>query len=169
MEYLEFDKNIRDSFDNVYAIHMKLKANEIIPNLLLFFESMGFSISASGDEPIDINDIDKAYLEKYYINRNDSFITIELVGKEFKFQLFLEHENSISLWFNDSGNQAITSQSFDYIKGIMRALSLKYKTTVYFVNEGEATFRYKIYGCNENGQYSSFDINNLAVCAKKVQ
>lgn len=51
----------------------------------------------------------------------------------------------------------------------MTELSFNFKRTVYFVNEGESTYRYKIFHIDRDGREAQYDLSGFSQCAEQIR
>lgn len=168
MEYSKFNSTIRDMFDNVYAIHWKESSLDHIREVIEYLRSRGNSVLFYTPHSNPSENIDFAYIERYFNGKEDDFPSLEVKFDDFKLNCFLEFEPTISFWFNDSSDSKLTEGKFSLLKKLMKDLASKFDRTIYFVNEGESTHRYKIFKVSNEAVESDYDLNDISKYAEKL-
>jgi hypothetical protein len=168
VEYLEFNNTVRDMFDNVYAIHWKHSSLEHIQELVEYLGDSGNQVRYYTPDTNPVERVDFGYIERYFQGKETDFPSLEVEIDDFKFNCFLEYESTISLWFNDSSDSDINVDRFNFIKNIMRQLALKFDRTMYFVNEGESTYRYNLFKITSDAEESDYDLSEISKYAEEI-
>ena len=152
-------------FDNVYAIHWKRSSLEHIHELIEYLRNSGSHVRYYTPDTDLTESVDFNYIERYFEGKVTDFPSLEIEVGDLKLNCFLEYESTISLWFNDSFDSEVNVDRFDLIKNTMRELALKFDRTVYFVNEGESTYIFKI---TSEGEESDYDLSDISKCAEEI-
>lgn len=167
MEWNFFNNTVRDRFDNVFAIHWKNSSIEHIIDVINFFKNTSTLINVSS---LTISDnFSKEYLQRYFNRKEEDWASFELNIDDTHFQCFFEFKNSLSIWFNDGGDNSLSEFKFDNIKKLMKILAKTFKRTMYFVNEGESEYRYKLFHIEPDGNIYNYDIENYSKITEKVE
>ena len=155
-------------FDNVYAIHWKDSSLAHIRELVPYLKSSGYQVRFYTPDTELTEYVDFDYIERYFGGRDSDFPSLEIKIDALKFDCFLECKSTISFWFNDSSDAEVNEDRLRLIKSTMRELALRFERTVYFVNEGESTHRYKIFKITKNGLETDYDLSDISKCAEEV-
>jgi len=163
VDYLKFSESVRDIFDNVFAIHWKGSSLDHIKALTDHLRKRSGSRVRyyTPDSKLSEN-IDFEYIGRYFQGKEDDYPCLEVEIDGLKLNCFLEYEKSLSLWFNDSSEMIVTAERFDLIKRLMTEFATTYERSVYFVNEGESTHRYKIFKISSEAVESDYDLSDIS-------
>lgn len=168
MDYLKFSENVKDKFDNVYAIHWKESSLDHIKTVIEHLRKIGGRVQFYLPDSDLSENIDFEYIGRYFHGKETDYPCLEVQINGLKLNCFLEYEESISLWFNDSGDTTITAKSLNLIKRLMIDLATTHKRTVYFVNEGESTHRYKIFSISSEAVESDYDLSDISKYSEEI-
>ena len=169
MEFTEYSSNARDYFDNVYAIHLKNSSIKCIKKLVAYFERKGGEVKYSDINSENSNKIDYEYIERYYAGKEEDYPLLNITINNIHLNCFLEVRETLSLWFNDSGDMELNEKKYNEIKSIMRELAIIFERSIYFVNEGEPNYRYKLFKYNNEGVESEYNLKNKSSYIERVK
>lgn len=160
MDYQRFLEEVRELFDDVYAIHWKYTDIEHIKDVTAQLSVLGAKVFFCPPISNATENVDLDYIRRYFNGSESNFPSLLIQFENFEFNCFIEFEGNISLNFNDSGDKSLTPETFEFIKKVMRHLSSCFGVTTYFTNEGSYGARYFIFAFDENCIESDFDLTD---------